>query len=107
MDTCGNGLPAWLSQDPRENNLLNFRNFVGWATPTRLLLVGSAHPTHSVDRKRSLVKLFLRGSLVQSGIGGGNDRRDGLLVEAFVALAPFQVFEVAANRPFTQEFLVL
>ncbi len=44
---------------------------------------------------------------MQTRVGRGDDRADGLLVEALVALAPFQVFEVAADRPFTEELLVL
>ena len=40
-------------------------------------------------------------------IGGRDDRADGLLVEALVALAPLQVFEVAADRAVTEELLML
>ena len=44
---------------------------------------------------------------MKSRIGGRDDRADGLLVEALVALAPFQVFEVAADRAVAKELLVL
>ena len=44
---------------------------------------------------------------VQPRIGRRDDRADGLLVEALVALAPLEVFQVAADRPFAEELLVL
>ena len=44
---------------------------------------------------------------MQPRVGRGDDRADGLLVEALVALAPLQVFEVAADRPLAEELLVL
>ena len=44
---------------------------------------------------------------MQPRIGGRDDRADGLLVEALVAFAPLQVFEVAADRAVPEKLLVL
>ena len=44
---------------------------------------------------------------MQPRVGGGDDRADGLLVEALEALAPLQVLHVAADRPIPREFLIL
>ena len=44
---------------------------------------------------------------MQPRVGRGDDRADGLLVEALVALAALEVFEVAADRPLAEELVVL
>src|SRR4051812_18614102 len=44
---------------------------------------------------------------MQPRVRRGDDRADGLLIEALEALAPLEVLEVAADCPFAEELRVL